>query len=103
MKQVFDRMQIGLFIAVILISILVIRDQRTKIEKYKYSEGMLQGGDITKQQYIDSLQHVIDSLHWELLPTQIELGRREVAYSIFMERNPKAAKQYGDIISNETE
>ena len=51
----------------------------------------------------DSLQHVADSLHWELLPTQIELGRREVAFDIFMERNPKAAKQYGDIISNETE
>jgi hypothetical protein len=51
----------------------------------------------------DSLQHVADSLHWELLPTQIELGRYQVAYSIFMERNPKAAKQYGDIISNETE
>jgi len=51
----------------------------------------------------DSIQHVSDSLYWELLPTQIELGRREVAYSIFMERNPKAASQYGDIISNETE
>jgi hypothetical protein len=66
MKQVFDRMQIGLFIAVVLIAILVIRDQRTKIEKYQYSEGMLQGGDIAKQQYIDSLQHVVDSLQSEL-------------------------------------
>ena len=51
----------------------------------------------------DSLQHVADSLHWELLPTQIELGRREVAFDIFMERNPKAAKQYDNIISSETE
>lgn len=51
----------------------------------------------------DSLQHVADSLHWELFPTQIELGRYEVAYDILMERNPKAAKQFGDIISNETE
>ena len=66
MKQVFDRMQIGLFIAVVLIAILVIKDQRTKIEKYQYSEGMLQGGDIAKQQYIDSLQHVVDSLQSEL-------------------------------------
>ncbi len=66
MKQFFDRMQIGLIIAVVLISILVIRDQKTKIEKYKYSEGMLQGGDIAKQQYIDSLQHVVDSLQSEL-------------------------------------
>jgi len=66
MKQVFDRMQIGLFIAVVLVAILVIRDQRTKIEKYQYSEGMLQGGDIAKQQYIDSLKNVIDSLQSEL-------------------------------------
>ena len=51
----------------------------------------------------DSIQHVADSLHYELFPVQIELGRYQVAYDIFMERNPKAASQYGDIISNETE
>jgi len=68
MKQVFDRMQIGFFIAGILIAILVIRDQRARIEKYQFSQGMLQGGDIAKQQYIDSLQHIIDSLHSKLLP-----------------------------------
>ena len=51
----------------------------------------------------DSLQHVADSLHWELFPAQIELGRYQVAYGIFAERNPKAAEQYGDIISSETE
>jgi hypothetical protein len=51
----------------------------------------------------DSLQHINDSLHSELLPAQIELGRYQVAYEIFAERNPKAASQYGDIISNETE
>ena len=39
----------------------------------------------------------------ELLPVQIELGRYQVAYEIFVERNPKAASQYGDIISQETE
>jgi hypothetical protein len=103
MKQFFDRMQIGLIIAVVLISILVIRDQKTKIEKYNYSEGMLQGGDIAKQQYIDSLQHVVDSLHCKLLPTQISLSRYQVAYEMFKERNPKAAKQFDEIISLETE
>jgi hypothetical protein len=51
----------------------------------------------------DSIQHVADSLYWELLPTQIELGRYQVAYDIFAERNPKAASEFGDIISNETE
>jgi cell division protein FtsL len=51
----------------------------------------------------DSIQHVSDSLRWELLPVEIELSRYETAYDIFMRRNPNAASQYGDIISNETE
>ena len=54
-------------------------------------------------QTIDSLQKRCDSLYDELFPTQIELGRYQVAYEIFMERNPKAAQQYGTIISEETE
>jgi hypothetical protein len=64
---------------------------------------VLGGGDIAKSQTIDSLQNVIDSLHSENFPCQIELGRYEMAYQILLERNPKAAKQYGDIISDETE
>lgn len=52
---------------------------------------------------VDNLQQKSDSLYSELFPTQIELGRYEIAYEIFKERNPKAASQYGDIISNETE
>lgn len=51
----------------------------------------------------DSLQRAVDSLYNENYPCQIELGRYQVAYDIFMERNPKAASQYGDIISQETE
>ncbi len=68
------------------------------------------GGDIEKgkiidslQNRIDSLQNLSDSLYNENYPCQIELGRYEMAYHILLERNPKAAKQYGDIISNETE
>ena len=48
-------------------------------------------------------QAKVDSLHSENFPCQIELGRYQVAYQIFMERNPKAAKEYGTIISEETE
>lgn len=64
---------------------------------------VLGGGDIAKSQTIDSLQNLVDSLHSENFPCQVELGRYQVAYQIFMERNPKAASQYGDIISEETE
>lgn len=73
-----------------------LKEQNTKIEVFN-------GGDISKAQTIDSLQNVVDSLKAELFPCQVELGRYQVAYEIFMERNPKAASQYGDIISNETE
>ena len=52
---------------------------------------------------LDSLQFAHDSMYAELYPCQIELNRYEIAYEIFMKRNPKAASQYGDIISNETE
>ena len=51
----------------------------------------------------DSLQVAVDSLFNENYPCQIELGRYQVAYEIFMDRNPNAAKQYGTIISEETE
>ena len=64
---------------------------------------VLGGGDIAKSQTIDSLQNLVDSLYSENFPCQVELGRYKVAYQIFMERNPKAASQYGDIISEETE
>lgn len=51
----------------------------------------------------DSIQHQLDSLDAEIFPTQIELGRYQVAFTIFAERNPKAAEQYAEIISSETE
>jgi len=52
---------------------------------------------------LDSLQNLSDSLSMELYPKEIELNRYEIAYQIFLKRNPKAASQYGDIISEETE
>jgi hypothetical protein len=55
------------------------------------------------QHKVDSLQKVSDSLYNENFPCQIELGRYQIAYEIFLERNPKAASQYGTIISEETE
>jgi len=61
------------------------------------------GSDIAKTKTIDSLQTLVDSLDAENYPCQIELSRHQRAYEIFMERNPKAAQQYGTIISEETE
>jgi hypothetical protein len=44
-----------------------------------------------------------DSLYAELYPCEIELNRFQIAFRILEDRNPKAAEQYGDIISDETE
>jgi hypothetical protein len=52
---------------------------------------------------IDTLTNLSDSLAMENFPIQTELGRYEVALEIFKERNPKAASQFSDIISHETE
>lgn len=52
---------------------------------------------------LDSLQHVSDSLEDEVLYQEIKNGRYETAYQILLRRNPKAAEQYGNIISEETE
>jgi cell division protein FtsL len=56
---------------------------------------------LTKQ--VDSLKVLSDSLKVELFPAEVELTRYQVAYEIFSKRNPKAASQFGDIISDETE
>jgi hypothetical protein len=56
---------------------------------------------LTKQ--VDSLEVLSDSLKVELFPAEVELTRYQVAYEIFSKRNPKAASQFGDIISDETE
>jgi type II secretory pathway component PulL len=51
----------------------------------------------------DSLQRTSDSLYDRLFPAEIELNRMRIAYDIFLDKNYKAAMQYGDIIANETE
>ena len=56
-----------------------------------------------KNDEIKSLSIKNDSLQQENLNIRIEKGRYEVALDIFLERNPKAASQFGDIISKETE
>lgn len=104
MKMDFDK---KLRIAFVIMSLsllwsIVMLDKYKRLSEKPPVE-VIVGGDISKAQTIDSLQHVIDSLYMENFPCQVELGRYQVAYQIFMERNPKAASQYGDIISEETE
>jgi len=64
-------------------------------------DGISQGGRQEKvlQNKCDSLVKVCDELYYY----ENELNRYQIAYKIFLERNPKAASQYGTIISDETE
>lgn len=71
--------------------------------KYEVETNMVQGGDILRENITDSMQSIIDSMYAENLINEIELNRYKVAYEIFLERNRKAAEEYGTIISNETE
>jgi hypothetical protein len=89
----------------ILVLCLIVGYQNNKIKELENQDKIevFVGGDIQKGKIIDSLQNRCDSLEAELWPAEVELTRYQMAYEIFLERNPKAAKQYGDIISNETE
>jgi hypothetical protein len=86
-----------------LVMLVINYFQRQELVQLRNKPEVVVGGDIAKAQTIDSLQNKIDSLQAEMWPLKVELGRHEMAYEIFMERNPKGAKQYGDIIANETE
>ena len=54
------------------------------------------GGDIEKA-------NLIDSLHDELFQSKVENGRYELSIQHLEEVNPKAAKQFNDYLSHETE
>ena len=52
---------------------------------------------------VDSLTIISDSLSVELFPCEVELSRYQIAFELFEKRNPNAASQYNEIISQETE
>ena len=89
-------------VSLTLIWSLIMQDKYKKLSEKPPIE-VLGSGDISKARTIDSLQNITDSLYNENFPCQIELNRYKIAYELFLERNPKAASQFGDIISQETE
>lgn len=92
-KQLKNNWAIFLLIAtcIYIMSLSSIRAEKAekKVEKYKNE--------------LDSLQIISDSMYSVLFPIEIELNRHQIAFKIFYRRNPKAAEQYAEIISNETE
>jgi len=91
-------------IIITLVSLLAICYlQQKQLSQYRKANiTFVEGRDTVIAAATDSLQHLVDSLSYELFPKNVELGRYQVAFEIFAERNPKAAEQYAEIISSET-
>jgi hypothetical protein len=79
------------------------QNEKLKNELNTIAPGFLEGGDIEKAKYIDSLTNLIDSLHDEVFISNNTLGRYEISLQNLEEVNPKAAKQFNDFLTNETE
>ena len=52
---------------------------------------------------VDSLTHLVDSLNDEAFSANNAMGRYELSLQHLEEVNPKAAKQFNDYLTNETE
>jgi len=89
-----------LVVILVLFSIwVVIRNTSDRYEIKKLHESKLK----SLRDSILLIKSKKDSLYSELYPCEIELNRFQIAFRILQDRNPKAAEQYGDIISDETE
>lgn len=92
----------SLRIVIVLLSILLTFVSVQFIKEKQSLQPLKNELEKTKKS-LDSLQVENYSLQDSIFPIEVELARYQIAYEIFMERNPKAASQYGDIISEETE
>ena len=105
MKKFFGPLLTAGTLLALLYTVYGYREQNEKLknELNTIAPGFLEGGDIEKAKYIDSLTNLIDSLHDELFISNNTLGRYEISLQNLEEVNPKAAKQFNDFLTNETE
>lgn len=73
--------------------------QQQELLKYRSVDNFIQGGDIEKQMLINER----DSLKSELFVTEVQLGRYEVAFELFKERNRLGAEEFELILTTQTE
>lgn len=73
--------------------------QQDELRKCKEGNDFIQGGDIEKQMLIDER----DSLKSELFVTAVQLGRYEVAFEMFKEKNKTGAEEFELILTTQTE
>jgi hypothetical protein len=97
MKKINDLLPVIILGAwIILVCTFIYMSETKTIE-------VMNNGDIRKAEIMDSLSKRSDSLYAELYPCEIELNRFQTAFKIFLKRNPMAAAEYAEIISEETE
>ena len=73
--------------------------QQDELRKCKEGNDFIQGGDIEKEVLINER----DSLKSELFVTEVQLGRYEVAFEMFKEKNRIGAEEFDLILTTQTE
>lgn len=105
MKKFFAPLLTAATLLTLLYTVYGYREQNEKLksELNSIAPNLLEGGDIAKANYMDSLNHLIDSLHDEAFNANSAMGRYELSLQHLEEVNPKAAKQFNDYLTHETE
>jgi hypothetical protein len=98
MKKFFGPLLTAGTLLALLYTVYGYREQNEKLksELKTIAPGFLEGGDIKKA-------NTIDSLNDEIFNLQSMNGRYELSLQHLEEVNPKAAKQFNDYLSHETE
>lgn len=73
--------------------------QQDELRKCKDAQDFFLGGDIEKQELINQR----DSLQSELFVSGVQLGRYEVAFELFKEKNKLGAEEFELILTTQTE
>ena len=90
-------------IAMLLLSLVILTffyfQQQDELKRCKDGQDFFLGGDIEKQELINQR----DSLQSELFVTGVQLGRYEVAFELFKEKNKTGAEEFDLILTTQTE
>ena len=73
--------------------------QQDELKRCKEENDIVQGGDIEKQELVNER----DSLKSELFVKGVELGRYEIAFEMFKEKNKSGAEEFELILTTQTE
>ncbi len=90
-------------IVMLLLSLVILTffyfQQQDELMRCKDGQDFFLGGDIEKQSLINER----DSLQSELFVTGVQLGRYEVAFELFKEKNKTGAEEFDLILTTQTE